>query len=235
MGVLDTMATATATKGEVEIILDAELAAKWDGLSAQLQETAESDVDAGSLGLPKFKQVVDEMEAIRDQVAASKVRFIFEQMDWTDRLELQASHPPRDGNVADRMRGFNIATYVPALIKGSCVKVVDANGDEATEIPDETWDRLLGNPEAKPPIRPVLAHGKVTELFVKAQEVNQGETRVPPSARFLLGSLDSGASLAQPSPGTSPRSGSTGGSRRTSRKSSTAKKAAPKKAASSGT
>ncbi len=226
MGVLDTMATASPTKRELEIILDAELAAKWEDLSAQLERAADADIDSGSLALPETTRIVNEMEEIRDQVAASKVRFIFEQMDWTDRVDLQAAHPPRDGKVADRMRGFNVATYVPALIKGSCVKVVDANGDEATEIPDETWDRLLGNPDAKPPIRPALAEGKVTELFVKAQEANQGETRVPPSARFLLGRQDSGASLAQPSPGTSPRSGSTGGSRRTSRKSSATKKAA---------
>ncbi len=155
-------------------------------------------------------------------------------MDWDDRILLQAQHPPREGNMADRLRGFNVSTFVPAIIKACCVKATGHAGDEATEIPDEKWGHLLGNPDADPPIRPALASGQVTKLFAAAQDSNQGESRVPPSARFLLESLDSGASLAQPSPGTPPRSGSTAGSRRTSRKSTTAKKAASTKAGSSG-
>ncbi len=209
-------------------------AARWEALSNELDAAAKADTDSGSLALPATTKIVDEMDAIRDQVQASQVTFTFEQMDWTDRAVLQAEHPPRDGNIGDRMRGFN-ATYIPALIKATCVKVTDANGDEATDIPAETWDHLLGNPDADPPIRASLAPGHVAKLYAAAQSANQGESQVPPSARFLLGSQDSEASLAQPSPGQArPRSASKAGSPRGSRKSSTAKKAVPKKAGSSG-
>lgn len=235
MGVLDTMGSATRGTREETLILDAALAARWDELNQSLLAATNTDDkdDAGSLAVSSVTRIATEMEEIRGQVEASQVTFEFEPMDWADKVLLQAEHPPRDGNVADRLRGFNVSTFVPAIIKACCVKVTDAAGDEATEIPDEKWDHLLGNPDADPPIRPALAPGQVTKLFVSAQDSNQGESKVPPSARFLLESLDSGASLAQPSPGTPPPSGGTGGSPRTSRRTSTAKKAASTKAESS--
>ncbi|MEO5665517.1 MAG: hypothetical protein ABIR39_19805 [Nocardioides sp.] len=229
MGVLDTMATATATVREETLILNAALAARWDELSRQLDQAAKDDASGGakgtSLALPATTKVVNEMDEIRDQVMASQVTFTFEQMDWPERVQLQAEHPARPGNAADRVRGFNVSTFVPAIIKATCVKVVDAAGDEETEIPDASWDRLLGNPLADPPVRPALAAGQVTKLFSAAHDSNQGESRIPPSARFLLESQDSGASLAQPSPGKSPRSASAAGSPRGSRRSSATKKA----------
>jgi hypothetical protein len=226
MGVLDTLDTASRTTRTETIILDADLARQWDELSQRLDQAAKSDTDKGSLALPETTRVVNEMDALRDRVLASQVTFTFQQIDWDARVLMQAEHPPRAGNAADRIRGFNLSTFVPATIKACCVKVTDGTGDEATEIPDEKWDRLLGNPEADPPIRPALAAGHVTKLFAAAQETNQGESRIPPSARFLLESQDSGASLAQPSPGRSPRSASKAGSPRGSQKSSATKKAA---------
>lgn len=239
MGVLDKLDNATVGTKTVELILDAALDARWEALSRGLDSaiTADTQVDdagqAPSLALPATTKIVDEMDAIRDQVEASKVTFVFEPMDWRERIALQAEHPPRDNTFLDQARGYNPLTFIPALIRAACVKVVDTDGDEATEIPDEKWDNLLGNPEADPPVKPKLAQQQVAKLFAAAQQTDQGATRVPPSARYLLGVQDSGASLAQPSPGTSPRSDSAAGSRRGSRKSSTAKKAAPKKAESS--
>lgn len=226
MGVLDTLDTASPTTRTETVILDAALAARWEALSSELDAAAKSDGTSGSLALPETTRVVNAMDEIREQVEASEVTFTFEQMDWLARVDLQAEHPPRDGNLGDRMRGFN-ATYIPALIKATCSKVTDKSGDEATDIPGEKWDRLLGNPAATPPIRAALAPGQVAKLYAAAQSANQGETSVPPSARFLLEIQDSEASLAQPSPGPARRrSGSTGGSPRGSQKSSATKKAA---------
>jgi len=247
MGVLDKLASASTGTKQVELILDAALDARWEELSRQLDTAYEADAkllvqdtgsaDAGpqgpSLALPSTTKVVDEMEEIRDRVIASTVTFWFAPMDWRERIALQAEHPPQEGNLLDQTRGYNALTFVPALIRASCVRVVDQDGDESTDIPDATWDHLLGNPAANPPVKPTLTHRQVSKLFAAAQQTDDG-ARIPPSARSLLGIQDSGASLAQPSPGTSPRSGSAAGSRRTSRRSSTAKKAAPKKAASSG-
>jgi hypothetical protein len=244
MGVLDKLDNASTRTREETLILDAALEEKWERLSRGLDQAitadekvtvdaVDDDGQAPSLAMPATSKAIDEMEAIRDQVAASQVTFTFAPMDWTERLTLQASHPPREGNLIDLARGYNTSTFISALIKATCVKVVDAAGDESTDIPAATWDHLLGNQEANPPVKPTLTHGQVARLFAAAQQTDQGATRVPPSARYLLGVQDSGASLAQPSPGTSPRSGSAAGSPRGSRKSSTAKKAARKKAGSS--
>lgn len=241
MGVLDKLDNATVGTKSVELILDAALDARWEALSRDLdtaltedtKSVPNADGQGSSLALPALTKTVNEMDEIRDEVLASKVTFVFEPMDWRERIALQAEHPPRENDLLDQTRGYNAVTFIPALIRAACVKVVDADGDEATEIPDEKWDNLLGNPEADPPVKPKLAHQQVARLFAAAQQTDQGASRVPPSARFLLGVQDSGASLAQPSPGTSPRSGSAAGSRRGSRRSSTAKKAASRKAGSS--
>lgn len=240
MGVLDKLAGATTGTREVELILDAALDAQWEHLNRQLDRAAAEDVanvdedgQADSLAMPATTKVIDEMEEIRERVDASRVTFTFAPMDWPARLSLQADHPPREGNLIDQVKGYNVEEFIPALIRATCTKVTDAAGDESTEIPDAHWDHLLGNPHADPPAKPTLTHGQVARLFNAAESTDRGVTRVPPSARYLLGVQDSGASLAQPSPGTSPHDGSEGGSPRGSRKSSTAKKAAPKKARSS--
>lgn len=245
MSVLDKLAGATTRTREETLILDAALAEKWERLSRGLDQAIAADekvtadtVDENgqgpSLAMPATTKAIDELEAIREQVEASQVTFTFAPMDWTERLTLQSSHPPREGNLIDQARGYNTTTFIAALIKATCVKVVDAAGDESTDIPAATWDHLLGNPDVEPPVKPTLTHGQVAKLFAAANATDTGVSRVPPSARFLLGVQDSGASLAQPSPGTSPRSDSAAGSPRGSRSTSTAKKAAHKKAKSSG-
>jgi len=152
-------------------------------------------------------------------------------------IALQAEHPPRDGNLGDRLRGFNSDTFYRALVRRSCLSVTGADEDEVTEIPDAVWDSLLGRPatEDQPAVAGSLNLRQVDRLIAAANVVNDAETAVPPSARSLLESQDSGASLAQPSPGKGPRpSDSKGGSRRGSPKSST-KKTAPTQAGSSVT
>lgn len=210
MGVLDTLKGATKARRSVTLILDPALEAEWRALSERLEEAAVSDLQGGSLARPATTEIVEQMEAIREKVATSEVTFTFEQLTWTERLALQAEHPPRKDNAIDRARGYNTDTFTEAVIRASCVSVTDATGDEATDIPADTWTALLGT----------LNFGQMNRLYGAATAVNESEARVPISARSLLETQDSGASLAQPGPGTSPQSGSKGGSRRSSRKSS---------------
>lgn len=235
MSVLDTLRGATAARKSVTMCVDGALQAEWDSLKDQLDDAAREDTQNGSLALPKTTAIVNQMDELREKVAASEVTFLFEKMDWSERLALQAAHPPRDNNLPDRIRGFNNATFYPALIKASCVSVAGADGDVATDVPDEVWDALLGTPatDDKPAVPGSLNLGQVNTLSAAANHVNDGETTVPPSARFLLGNQDSEASLAQPSPGTPPPSGSEDGNPSGSPTTSTTKKAR-KPAGSSG-
>ena len=226
MSVLDTLRAATPRRHTVKMCMDGALQAEWDSLLDELDAAAESDGQSGSLARPATAEVAERLDAIRDQVLASEVAFTFshEALPWSKRIALQADHPPRDGNAFDRVRGFNVETYYPALIRATCVSVTGADGETVTDSPDDVWDSLLGSDDTPGS----LNMAQVNKLASAAEVVVNGETAVPPSARSLLVSQDSGASLAQPGPGQeSAPSGSEDGSRRGSPKSSTTKKAAP--------
>lgn len=206
MSVLDTLRASTPARESETMCVDGALQAEWDATLDEL-DNVDTEKDNGSLAKSQVAAIADRLDELRDKVAASKVTFHFERMPWTKRLALQAEHPPREKNMADRIRGFNAETYFPALIKASVVSVVGADGEEVTDIPDDVWDSLLGTETAAGS----LNTGQINKLIGKADKVNNGETIVPPSARSLLESQDFGASLAQPSPGTSPRDGSEAG------------------------
>lgn len=228
MSVLDTLRAATPARKSVKMCVDGALQAEWE---ATLDELDQADEDgSGSLAQPTVTAIVQKLDRLRSRVAASEVTFNFEKMPWADRLALQAAHPPRDGNMVDRIRGANAETYYPAYIRASVCSVVGADGEEVTEIPDDVWESLLGRPatEDQPATAGSLNTGQINTLIGLADAVNNGQTTVPPSARSLLESQVSGASLAQPSPGPSPQSGSEDGNPPGSPKSSTTKKARTK-------
>lgn len=216
MGVLDTLAAKSKARREVELILDTALESEWFALKEELSEAASKDFKGGSLAMPATTEIVNRMEAIRDRVEASQVTFTFEQLGWAERINLQAEHAPRDGNRIDALRGCNLETFTPAVIRATCVGVRGVGETESVVIPDEAWDALL----------PGLSYAQVDQLYSAATLVNDGLAKVPTSARFLLETKDSGASLAQPGPGMSAPSASKAGSRRTPRKSSATKRAA---------
>lgn len=245
MGVLDTMNAASPSRKTVPMCLDGAVQAEVDAIEASFQAALDEDKKGhGSLAnpAPAFTAAVHRREELREQVARSQVTFVFERMPWTERVALQAEHPPRTGNIADLARGYNFETFLPALIRGSVVEVTDATGDTETDIPDDTWDSLLGTPavaaakaaDGQPARRASagsLNHAQVSRLVDAATAVNEKSTTVPPSALSLLASQDSGESSAQPSPGTSARAGGKAGSRPAPRKSATGRKPTAKKAA----
>lgn len=227
MSVLDKLDAASGLRRTVTLVLDAALDAEWNTLRQRLDQAARVDAQQaqnGSLAdpMPNSREILEEMEAIRDRVAASEVTFTFEHLDWTERVALQALHPPRKDNVLDRVRGYNVDTFIPAVIRATCLGVCDNDDETLTPVPEERWQHLIGpRDDGK---KPVLNYGQVQRLYSAATAANEAEAQVPISARSLLETQDSGASLAQPGPGTSPRSDSKAGNRPTSPKSSGTKK-----------
>ena len=233
MGVLDTLNASTAGGESVKIITDSKVRAEWVEAVNNLDAAARKDAASASLkGKPATTAAVEHLESLRDRVAASEVEFFFEPMVWTEYIALQAMHPPKSGDPLDARRGYNIATFTDALIRASCVRAVGADESVLTDIPAETWDRLLGAPArpaqgkkpAQPAVRPALDYGAVNDLGTKAFKANAGDRTVPPSASSLLGTQDSATSSTPPKPGKSARAASTAGSRRGSRTSSTTAK-----------
>lgn len=230
MGVLDTLNAASPNRRSVTIVLDGALQAEHDRKRTELDDAIAKDERGEGASMadatPNTRRVLTELDEIRDRMAASQVTFIVEQMPWAKRIELAAEHPARDGEFADARRGFNVATFYPALIRASTVSVTDSTGETETEIPEATWVHLLGNDEKAGALPPAA----VSKLTAAAMEVNEGTASVPPSARSWLEKLDSGTSSESPSPGPDQApSDSTGGSPRTSPTGSTTPKKATKR------
>ena len=207
MSALDTLRAATPTRKSVTMCLDGALQAEWDAAVDAVNEAAKADASEGSLAgaMPATEAAFEHLDELADRVSADEVTFLFaaERLSWGEYLRMQAEHKPREGNLLDRLKGFNVETFYPVLVRATCASVSSAGGDEET-VPDDVWDTLLGDGE-KPGS---LNLKQVNNLVAGAEFVMNGETAVPPSARSLLKSRDFGASLALPSPGTSPPSGS---------------------------
>lgn len=251
MGVLDTMSAAAPVRRSVTLILDSSLQAQVDDLDERMTAAIDHDSVHGTSEdpAPQFNAVILEREKILEQIAASQVTFVFESMDWTERILLQSKHPARDGNLVDLARGYNFSTFLPALVRRSCVEVTGHDGDTKTaaEIPADLWERLLGIPgadaisaenaadgvavPAREAVRGTLNVTQVNRLIQAADDANEQDPTVPPSALSLLVSQDSGESSEQPSPGTSPRGDGADGNRPTSQTSSGGRKRTSKKAA----
>jgi hypothetical protein len=215
---LDTMKAASAARRQVTLCLDGALLAEHDELQkayAQAvfrdQRDGYSEKNPGPLTLA----AADAMDEVGARMSASEVAFTFQRLPWAERLALQADHPPRDSNVRDAMEGANTETYMPALVKASCVAVKGDDGETVTDIPDDVWDTVFGQ----------LQIGQFETLFAAAKNANDQAAMAPFSARAFLTSQDSGASSKSRKPGVSPSNGSKAGSRPGRRKSSATMKA----------
>jgi hypothetical protein len=218
VNVLDTMKAASAARRQVTLCLDGALLAEHDELQKALVQASFADQREGygdrNPG-PRTLAAADAMDEISTQMAKSNVAFTFQRLPWAQRLDLQAAHPPRDGNIEDAMEGANTETYMPALVRASCVSVKGADGIEETDIPDDVWDGLFCE----------LTIGQFRDLFGSAKNANDQAVMAPISARALLTSQAFGASLTLPKPGMPPLNGSKGGNPRPRRKSSVTPKA----------
>jgi hypothetical protein len=228
MSVLDTIKAASAARAHAKICLDGALRAEHQELQEQLVAASRKAIESESFSDGGAREIATKMDAVSKAMAASEVTFTFERLVWSRRLALQAEHPPRkttnpDGTEADhptdKVLGFNMETFAPALIRECCVEVVDASGSIAAgdDLDDDLWATLFDK----------LNLAAVDELFGTAKSVNDLGATVPTSALALLKSQDSGESSTPPAPGVAARNGSKAGSPRTRRKSSTAKTAAP--------
>lgn len=231
MSALDTLRAATPARKTVTMCVDGALQAEWEQVQDELQDV---DTTSDSLARSAVRDIADRLDEVRERVMESEVTFLFERLGPWEEIALRADHPPRDNNPIDALRGFNVETYYAALVRASCTSVTKRGSDDSEPVPDDVWDGLLGAPAqtdadgkvVTPAVRGSLNTRQVNNLIAAAERVNGGETTVPPSARSLLESQDSGASLAQPDPGqASPPSGSRAGSRPGSLKSSMKKKA----------
>lgn len=115
-----------------------------------------------------LKAIADEIEEIREQMAAKTVTFWFraiprhrpageEGPTWS---KLWAAHPPREDNAEDREWGINTETFFPALLAASLFEPEMDAGD---------WSRLIGR----------ITDGQYELLCKVAFGLSKGQVSVP--------------------------------------------------------
>lgn len=200
----------TRRRSSATVCLRGDLSTRWSALERDLFEARRAD--ATSFDGTAERIVVEQMAALREEMAAASVTFEFEALPPGRPLELVAEHMPRPDNDVDRVLGYNQATYYAALIRQTCINVTASDGvtASASEIPDDAWTAMLDG----------LGDGDFEGLVSAAMDAN-GRATVPFSRLDSLTSQSSAVDSKPPKPGTSRRGGSKAGSPKSSPSTST--------------
>ncbi|MFF0823065.1 hypothetical protein ACFYUR_22110 [Micromonospora haikouensis] len=157
------LAAARLPERTVPICLRGDLTAEFEDLERQLDDALRTP--ATSLKGDGSGAIADRMEALRSEMLAHTYRFRLRAMTRPRWHAFVAEHPPRpDGDqvdARDRVRGVNVETFFPALVRES---VVDPQLDAGE------WDRLIGE---------VLTDRQFDELSTAAWSLNRGEVDIP--------------------------------------------------------
>lgn len=119
----------------VPICLRGELVEEFERLDGELQEMARVETTAPSLSSGgRKRELAEKVEALRQEMLAKSVPFRLQAIGRKAWNKLNDSHPPREGNDSDRMRGFNDETFFPALIRATVV---------SPTLSADQWTKLL--------------------------------------------------------------------------------------------
>ncbi|MEV4521480.1 hypothetical protein AB0J77_14725 [Micromonospora tulbaghiae] len=157
---------ARLPEDEVPLCLRADLVKQYEQVEAEL---AKLHAGANSLAGPgeRAAELEETLAGLREQMAGSTLRMRLRALPSHRFQALVDEHPSRvvDENVdrRDRVFGFNVDTFFPALIAACTVDpVLDA----------EDWESLLGD-DGK------LTDGQVGRLADKAWKLNKKDINVP--------------------------------------------------------
>lgn len=156
----------------IPVCLRADLVAEMAALDIQLRNItmpADQDRLVGNAAAVRLSQ---QIEALRQEMIAGSEDFVLRAIPRPRMREIEAAHPPRDGNARDEATGYNLDAVMQQVLRESIVSPV---------MDDETWAELVA----------VLSDGQWDELTDGAWEVNKGRVSVPfsPRASQILRSL----------------------------------------------
>lgn len=132
----DRLQAAKLPERTVDICLRGDLQAEWEDLHRQLADAeaaAARDKRLNSVG--DVQAIGDKITAVQDQMRADTIVFRMRALSRKVWAELIKKHPPRQGNDDDQQLGYNVDTFMVALIKASTYVPDD--------LDDETWADLL--------------------------------------------------------------------------------------------
>lgn len=166
MSLAEIAASATRSERSVTLCVAGHLNSRYDELERALQEASRDRGLERSLGdVDPRRTIAEEMESIREQMAAHEHTFILRALPGKAWSDLLLEHPPRK----DTRELFNAQTLPLACVAASLVRL---NGEDITTTVAELtplWDEALNQ-------------GQRDELFGAAWEANTGAVSVPFSA-----------------------------------------------------
>ncbi|MEV4767804.1 hypothetical protein [Micromonospora humida] len=159
------LAAAKLPERTVPLCLRGDLVAEFELLERQLDEAL--SVPAPSLEGDGAGAIAAQMEALRQQMREQTYPFRLRAMARPAWHEFVAEHPPRKDEESgeiderDRVRGVNVASFFPDLIRRSVVEPALDNAE---------WSRLLDE---------VLTDRQFNELADAAWGLNRREIDIP--------------------------------------------------------
>ena len=147
----DALKSAAVGYRDVSICLSGPLRHAWETRTAALQlleqkieedrNSAPADARLGQKSpMVAAKQKLDkELEALKPDIAAASITLRFSALPFLKWNELVIATPPREGNVADRVWGYNTLDFYPAAMRLTGQKVEDG---KASEITNDQWEQL---------------------------------------------------------------------------------------------
>lgn len=145
----------------------ADLAGEIEELRVRYEQARDEDQNNGTAAdEPQAPKILEEMKALRQQMADSQVTFTFEALGRKRESDLMAEHPPTAEQVEyANKRGFqaqlNPETHVPAMFFEACIDPAGMTVEDWTEIYNE-W-----------------SPGEVAKLYRAVSTVNQAAVEVP--------------------------------------------------------
>lgn len=162
-----------------------DLVAQWRQLGQELAATRLQAAADPRLAGDGTGDLLQRMEALREQVEAATVTFRLRALSRKRWLDLVERHPARPAEEEDVRMGVNRDTFLPALIRASTV---------SPELTDETWTALL-DPDGE-----LLTTQQWRQLWRACWNLNMQQADLPFSVAGLLPSLSSGGGSGSPEP-----------------------------------
>jgi hypothetical protein len=166
------IAAAKLPERTVPICLRGDLVAEHEELDRQLEEANRRDSD--SLAGSGAGDLVDQIEALQEEMRAATVTFRLRALPKPRWRALLAEHPPRRDaddkpDPEDAAIGVNQETFWDAIARACLIE---------PEVDDETW-ALMAGPDGK------LTDRQIGQLADAAWAVNRGDVSVPFSRAVL--------------------------------------------------
>lgn len=173
-GIKDKLKAARRPERVVPVCLRGDLAAEFETVRRDLGELAEPSADDSLSAGGRRRELVERLQAIRDEMHGETVDFRIRALSRARFWELALKFPPRDGRDRDKQMGVNEDEFVAALLRECLVE---------PELDEQDWATL----------EDTLTYAQYNELGTTAWLINQEQVSVPFLPPALLNHRSSGS------------------------------------------